>query len=184
MRPRSARPWCPDRVRFGRSGYICGPQLGCAACPGGCQSPPCLLWGGDGQGQPLLTSTTARWADLPSTCSRSGAEPLLPAGLRPDRGLLCRSCLTCGATKTPQWREGPLGELAASCLHTLLAARRLTDETVAGPKTLCNACGVKRCRQMRMLVEGKRTSAPKQAAIQRKVRAICSCGSGSPPRGL
>jgi len=30
------------------------------------------------------------------------------------------SCTTCGATQTPQWREGPLG-----------------------PKTLCNACGVK-----------------------------------------
>lgn len=31
-----------------------------------------------------------------------------------------KACTQCGTTKTPQWREGPLG-----------------------PKTLCNACGVK-----------------------------------------
>lgn len=34
-----------------------------------------------------------------------------------------RVCQECGATSTPQWREGP-----------------------AGPKTLCNACGVRYCR--------------------------------------
>lgn len=31
-----------------------------------------------------------------------------------------KQCVECGATQTPQWREGP-----------------------AGPKTLCNACGVR-----------------------------------------
>lgn len=31
-----------------------------------------------------------------------------------------RTCTHCGTTKTPQWREGP-----------------------AGPKTLCNACGIR-----------------------------------------
>ena len=36
---------------------------------------------------------------------------------RPATG---RACVECGATQTPQWREGP-----------------------AGPKTLCNACGVR-----------------------------------------
>lgn len=44
-----------------------------------------------------------------------------------------KSCAQCGTTRTPQWREGPLG-----------------------PKTLCNACGVKRVRQMRTAQEGKR----------------------------
>ena len=43
-----------------------------------------------------------------------------------------KSCSQCGATKTPQWREGPLG-----------------------PKTLCNACGVKRVRAARAAMEGR-----------------------------
>ncbi|KAG2482200.1 hypothetical protein HYH03_018846 [Edaphochlamys debaryana] len=37
-----------------------------------------------------------------------------------------RTCVECGATSTPQWREGP-----------------------AGPKTLCNACGVRYVRSMK-----------------------------------
>ncbi|GLI65442.1 hypothetical protein VaNZ11_008819 [Volvox africanus] len=37
-----------------------------------------------------------------------------------------RCCVECGATSTPQWREGPMG-----------------------PKTLCNACGVRRQRLLR-----------------------------------
>lgn len=44
-----------------------------------------------------------------------------------------KACAQCGATKTPQWREGP-----------------------EGPKTLCNACGVKRCRQVRSATDGKK----------------------------
>ena len=44
-------------------------------------------------------------------------------------GMKC--CTKCGATKTPQWREGPYG-----------------------PKTLCNACGVKRTRKLRAEHEG------------------------------
>jgi hypothetical protein len=44
-----------------------------------------------------------------------------------------RSCQQCGATKTPQWREGPLG-----------------------PKTLCNACGVKRVRMIKAQLEGRK----------------------------
>mmetsp|Transcript_14382 Transcript_14382/g.27742 ORF Transcript_14382/g.27742 Transcript_14382/m.27742 type:complete len:373 (+) Transcript_14382:205-1323(+) len=43
-----------------------------------------------------------------------------------------KSCSQCGVTKTPQWREGPLG-----------------------PKTLCNACGVKRVRAARAAMEGR-----------------------------
>eukprot|EP00887_Chlorella_sp_A99_P000752 scaffold5.g752.t1 len=44
-------------------------------------------------------------------------------------GIKC--CTKCGATKTPQWREGPLGA-----------------------KSLCNACGVKRTRKLRAEQEG------------------------------
>lgn len=44
-------------------------------------------------------------------------------------GIKC--CTKCGATKTPQWREGPYG-----------------------PKTLCNACGVKRTRKLRAEQDG------------------------------
>ncbi|GIL44667.1 hypothetical protein Vafri_2184 [Volvox africanus] len=40
------------------------------------------------------------------------------------KGIRC--CVECGATSTPQWREGPMG-----------------------PKTLCNACGVRRQRLLR-----------------------------------
>ena len=35
-----------------------------------------------------------------------------------------KRCVHCGTSRTPQWREGP-----------------------AGPKTLCNACGVRRYRE-------------------------------------
>ena len=87
----------------------------------------------------------------------------------------CRSCVSCGATKTPQWREGPLGaltDLAEDPVGRPCAGTDVTPGPCAGPKTLCNACGVKRCRQMRMLVEGKRASAPKPAVLQRRVRSV------------
>ena len=54
--------------------------------------------------------------------------PPAEAGMAP-----AKACSQCGATKTPQWREGPLG-----------------------PKTLCNACGVKRVRAARAAAEGRR----------------------------
>ncbi|KAK8695957.1 hypothetical protein V6N13_001099 [Hibiscus sabdariffa] len=47
-----------------------------------------------------------------------------------------RKCLHCEVTKTPQWREGPLG-----------------------PKTLCNACGV-RFRSGRLLPEYRPAASP------------------------
>ena len=50
---------------------------------------------------------------------------------RPNAG---RICTHCGTTKTPQWREGP-----------------------AGPKTLCNACGI---RFLRTRCLGKPGAAP------------------------
>ena len=47
---------------------------------------------------------------------------------RPATG---RVCVECGATQTPQWREGP-----------------------AGPKTLCNACGVRHVRALQKMQNG------------------------------
>ncbi|XP_022730547.1 GATA transcription factor 11-like [Durio zibethinus] len=50
--------------------------------------------------------------------------------------LVVRKCMHCEVTKTPQWREGPLG-----------------------PKTLCNACGV-RYRSGRLLPEYRPAASP------------------------
>lgn len=47
-----------------------------------------------------------------------------------------RKCMHCEITKTPQWREGPMG-----------------------PKTLCNACGV-RYRSGRLLPEYRPAASP------------------------
>eukprot|EP00195_Chlamydomonas_chlamydogama_P012928 CAMPEP_0202898950 /NCGR_PEP_ID=MMETSP1392-20130828/7330_1 /ASSEMBLY_ACC=CAM_ASM_000868 /TAXON_ID=225041 /ORGANISM="Chlamydomonas chlamydogama, Strain SAG 11-48b" /LENGTH=340 /DNA_ID=CAMNT_0049585021 /DNA_START=187 /DNA_END=1209 /DNA_ORIENTATION=- len=46
-----------------------------------------------------------------------------------------KRCAECGATDTPQWRQGP-----------------------AGPQTLCNACGVRHSRLVRRLRGGKKRS--------------------------
>ncbi|KAJ9513724.1 hypothetical protein QJQ45_015474 [Haematococcus lacustris] len=65
-------------------------------------------------------------AGLPAALGVPGAAPLssrVPAGGAAAAAALPhggRSCLQCGVTTTPQWREGPMG-----------------------PKTLCNACGVR-----------------------------------------
>jgi len=65
-------------------------------------------------------------------------KPSCAAGHHGQAG---RACSQCGVTKTPQWREGPLG-----------------------PKTLCNACGVKRVRQARAALEGRSPRAGKASA--------------------
>ncbi|GIL54840.1 hypothetical protein Vafri_10533 [Volvox africanus] len=49
-----------------------------------------------------------------------------------------RTCVECGATSTPQWREGPMG-----------------------PKTLCNACGVRYVRSQQKAAGQKRGGGPK-----------------------
>ncbi|EFJ47495.1 hypothetical protein VOLCADRAFT_117837, partial [Volvox carteri f. nagariensis] len=62
-----------------------------------------------------------------------------------------RCCVECGATSTPQWREGPMG-----------------------PKTLCNACGVRRQRLLRKqqaATSGNIPTAP-VAAVQARRRLL------------
>lgn len=76
-----------------------------------------------------------------------------------------KACMQCGTTRTPQWREGPYG-----------------------PKTLCNACGVKRVRAIKAQQQGKSPSqvphpaaaagAKKKSAAARAVsRASTSLGT-------
>uniref|UniRef100_A0A7S0WRZ3 GATA-type domain-containing protein n=1 Tax=Chlamydomonas leiostraca TaxID=1034604 RepID=A0A7S0WRZ3_9CHLO len=53
----------------------------------------------------------------------------------PKAGGKIRSCFECGATDTPQWRQGP-----------------------AGARSLCNACGVRHSRHVRKAGKGKAKS--------------------------
>ncbi|XWS28975.1 hypothetical protein CRYUN_Cryun25bG0117200 [Craigia yunnanensis] len=53
-----------------------------------------------------------------------------------QQSIIVRKCMHCEVTKTPQWREGPMG-----------------------PKTLCNACGV-RYRSGRLLPEYRPAASP------------------------
>ncbi|XP_041989784.1 uncharacterized protein LOC121741156 [Salvia splendens] len=59
-----------------------------------------------------------------------------PASLNPSCPAVVEKCVHCESTKTPQWREGPLG-----------------------PKTLCNACGL-RYRTGRLLPEYRPAASP------------------------
>ncbi|MEW5301424.1 MAG: hypothetical protein WDW36_004284 [Sanguina aurantia] len=61
--------------------------------------------------------------DEPPKRRNPPAQRSAPAKAAPGALLGGRVCVQCNATQTPQWREGP-----------------------AGPKTLCNACGVRYCR--------------------------------------
>lgn len=65
-------------------------------------------------------------------------EPLLSLPMNSAKSVasIGRKCQHCGADKTPQWRAGPLG-----------------------PKTLCNACGV-RYKSGRLLPEYRPASSP------------------------
>lgn len=65
------------------------------------------------------TNEGASSTDVTRASAAAGAESLRPSKAQPS----VRMCVECGATQTPQWREGP-----------------------QGPKTLCNACGVRYVR--------------------------------------
>lgn len=84
------------------------------------------------------TSSLERAAPVkPVKSSSDGYAP------RPLSSGAVKSCTQCGTTKTPQWREGPLG-----------------------PKTLCNACGVKIFRANKKIEKATR---PEENKFQRKV---------------
>lgn len=80
---------------------------------------------------------STRLLHVPSTTKMSSkkqeAESPDP---NPDSNTMVRKCLHCGAEKTPQWRTGP-----------------------KGPKTLCNACGV-RYKSGRLVPEYRPAASP------------------------
>lgn len=74
---------------------------------------------------PIAEKTKDTMYCAPEFCQQHCIEETRDAGdaAPSKRRATGRVCVECGATSTPQWREGP-----------------------AGPKTLCNACGVRYCR--------------------------------------
>ncbi|GFQ05176.1 gata transcription factor 1 [Phtheirospermum japonicum] len=66
---------------------------------------------------------------------------LPPAPVKASAGGMGRRCLHCQADKTPQWRAGPMG-----------------------PKTLCNACGV-RYKSGRLLPEYRPANSPTFSSV-------------------
>ncbi|KAK4797995.1 hypothetical protein SAY86_030321 [Trapa natans] len=68
-------------------------------------------------------------------------------------GDLKKACADCGATKTPLWRGGP-----------------------AGPKSLCNACGIRSRKKRQAILAGAEEKKPKMATIT----ATATSSSGRP----
>ncbi|CAN6476024.1 unnamed protein product [Victoria cruziana] len=71
-----------------------------------------------------------------SAIGKENLESSFPASAAAQRGGVVRRCSHCLSEKTPQWRMGPLG-----------------------PKTLCNACGV-RYKSGRLLPEYRPAASP------------------------
>nr|XP_043607557.1 GATA transcription factor 16 [Erigeron canadensis] len=71
-----------------------------------------------------------------------------------------RTCVDCGTTKSPLWRGGP-----------------------AGPKTLCNACGI-RSRKKRRALSGGTKDEKKQKKTTTNISATNTCGGNSQTGGL
>eukprot|EP00879_Flechtneria_rotunda_P001503 GHRR01001660.1.p1 GENE.GHRR01001660.1~~GHRR01001660.1.p1 ORF type:complete len:1310 (+),score=607.85 GHRR01001660.1:230-4159(+) len=90
-----------------------------------------------------LVSTSSSADDIPTLTAGSikgsasrGRGAAGNAGFGQRVGVPGKVCCECGATQTPQWREGP-----------------------QGPKTLCNACGVRYQRSMSKNKSNKRAAA-------------------------
>ncbi|KAK9288074.1 hypothetical protein L1049_016520 [Liquidambar formosana] len=78
-----------------------------------------------------------------SECEDMSGSKYPDGGLSSEENQLKKTCADCGTTKTPLWRGGP-----------------------AGPKSLCNACGIRSRKKRRALLglnkteekKGKRSS--------------------------
>ncbi|XP_028802127.1 GATA transcription factor 12-like [Neltuma alba] len=92
----------------------------------------------------LLSPSPSPSPSLSSTSSSSDPDAILSTAKKPgkaaprrkDSGGEGRKCLHCATDKTPQWRTGPMG-----------------------PKTLCNACGV-RYKSGRLVPEYRPAASP------------------------
>lgn len=85
----------------------------------------------------LVPSVAGTWAPTPEAeLCRSVAKRKPTKKLEAAEGGGARRCTHCASEKTPQWRTGPLG-----------------------PKTLCNACGV-RFKSGRLVPEYRPASSP------------------------
>ncbi|KAF6265750.1 hypothetical protein COO60DRAFT_1623835 [Scenedesmus sp. NREL 46B-D3] len=74
--------------------------------------------------------------------------PAAAGGSSGGRGIPGKVCCECGATQTPQWREGP-----------------------QGPKTLCNACGVRYQRSQSKAKSNKRQASERARGSPMHARA-------------
>lgn len=122
-----------------------------------------------------------------------------------------RSCLQCGSTSTPQWREGPLGEccgfggaggrvnrgrgggskaegasarLGLARPHTSGFSPSLTLplRPSAGPRTLCNACGVRLVRALKRYKRPCGTAVHVPAAAGAAASEPADKANGTPAR--
>uniref|UniRef100_A0A7N0UF90 GATA-type domain-containing protein n=1 Tax=Kalanchoe fedtschenkoi TaxID=63787 RepID=A0A7N0UF90_KALFE len=65
-------------------------------------------------------------------------------------------CVDCGTSKTPLWRGGP-----------------------AGPKSLCNACGIRSRKRRRALLESTEADENKKKMIGKKMKHMINSNSDS-----
>ncbi|CAA0815851.1 GATA transcription factor 5 [Striga hermonthica] len=123
---------------------------------------------------PVLSPSFAE-PDTSSSSSASSATSSLPPSKRRARtaagggaAAALRRCTHCGVTRTPQWRAGP-----------------------CGPKTLCNACGV-RYKSGRLLPEYRPACSPtfsielhsnnhRKVMEMRRMKEVETEGTGLPP---
>jgi len=82
--------------------------------------------------EPLYDSNVSRNLEEPNEGSKKKK-------LKKTQGAEHYVCITCGRTDSPEWRKGPLG-----------------------PKTLCNACGLRWAKQMRKVDDPPLDPAPQE----------------------
>jgi hypothetical protein len=99
-----------------------------------------------GGGSPLGVKVTTGGVTTIKQKPREVAPARLPSAYGGPK-----ACTQCGTTRTPQWREGP-----------------------CGPKTLCNACGVKLVRKNRGTAEAKRRTATPASSAEKGHAAVAA----------
>ncbi|CAI9104900.1 OLC1v1003690C1 [Oldenlandia corymbosa var. corymbosa] len=90
-----------------------------------------------------------------STIGAAAAPKLSSPNSGSGSGKQIKSCSDCHTTRTPLWRGGP-----------------------AGPKTLCNACGIKYNKKRRETLGLVDKNRIEKAAAKRKSRKIATTGGG------